>query len=183
MIAANLDTTVRDVSRTAFVAPLVTPVRPSDPAGPLLPVPLAWVIPTLGDEDPGREAYVLLGLVWRSPIACAVATGYGFDAVQVQQSSAVSALERLHALSTSHGAVSAEEDRWTFFVPPGSGRFPWPSSVTYISGPSVRLPPRAARDAAFSLRWITRGQPTGKLLTLPDELIPALTAHSPGHPP
>lgn len=95
-------------------------------------------------------------------------------------------LERLRALGASRGAVSAEGDRWTFFIPLGSDRFPWPPSVTYISGPAVRLPPRSARGAGFSLRWISRGEPTGRFLTPPDELITVLTeitpVPSPRHP-
>lgn len=186
MIATSSDTTVRHASRRAPSAFLLALVRLLRPVSPPPAVPSAWVIPTLADDDPGREAYALLGTAWRSSTTRAVATGGSFDAVETEQRYAGQALERLRALGASRGAVSAEGDRWTFFIPLGSGRFAWPPSVTYISGPAVRLPPRSARGAGFSLRWISRGEPTGKFLTPPDELVTVLTeitpVPSPRHP-
>jgi len=179
MIATSSDTTARHASRRALTASLLALVRLLRPVSPRPAVPSAWVIPTLADSDPGREAYALLGTAWRSSTACAVATGGSFDAVETEQSYAGQALERLRALGASRGAVSAEGDRWTFFIPLGSDGFPWPPSVTYISGPAVRLPPRAARGAGFSLRWISRGEPTGRFLTSPDQLISVLTEITP----
>lgn len=179
MIATSVNPAVRHVSRRARLASLLALVRPLRPVSPRPAVPSAWVIPTLADGDPGREAYALLGTAWRSSTVCAVATGGSFDAVEAEQPYAGQALERLRALGASRGAVSAEGDRWTFFVPPGNDTLPWPPSVTYISGPAVRLPPRAARGAGLSLRWISRGEPIGRFLTPSDELITVLAEFTP----
>ncbi|MDL5199778.1 hypothetical protein [Streptomyces sp. ALI-76-A] len=142
--------------------------RPDDPA-------LAWEIPVLGDNDPGQEAYMLLGAAWRSSTARLVRTGDGFDAVRVPQSYAAAALEVLRRCGARRGAVPSDSGLWTFFVPPDSGSLPWPTWVTYLSGPTVRIPPRPARSDGLNLRWITRGEPTGQLLTAPFVLCPIFT--------
>lgn len=155
-----------------------TLVRPTVSVGPLRPdVPApAWTIPTVTGDDPGREAYLLLGSAWRSSTARLVRTGDGFDAVRVVQPYAAPALEHLRRCGARLGAVPADNGFWTFFVPPDSATLPWPSWVTYLSGPTVRIPPRAARSDGLSLRWITRGKPVGQLLTAPFVLCPILTA-------
>jgi hypothetical protein len=101
-----------------------------------------------------------------------VPTGGDFDAVRVPQPYAAPALEQLRR----RGAVLAERDLWTFFVPPDSHSLPWPSWITYLSGPTVRIPPRASRGDGLRLRWVTRGEPVGQLLTAPFVLCPILTA-------
>ncbi|MER5210950.1 hypothetical protein ABT063_10305 [Streptomyces sp. NPDC002838] len=154
-----------------------TLVRPTVSVGlPRADVPgPVWGIPLVFD-DPGREAYRLLGSAWRSPIARLMRTGGDFDAVRVPQPYAAPALEYLRRLGARRGAVPAERDVWTFFVPPLSDDLPWPPWVTYLSGPTVWIPPRAARGDGLSLRWITRGEPVGQLLTAPFVLCPILTA-------
>lgn len=99
-----------------------------------------------------------------------------FDAVRVVQLYAAAALEILRRSGARLGAVPADNGFWTFFVPPDSHSLPWPSWVTYLSGPTVRIPPRAARRNGLRLRWITRGEPVGQLLTAAFVLCPILTA-------
>jgi len=169
-----------DLSRTE--RPSVTPlsqtlVRPTtsvDPPRADAPAPV-WNIP-LVDDDPGREAYRLLGSAWRSSIARLIQTGGDFDAVRVPQPYAAPAFEHLRRRGARRGAVPAEQAVWTFFVPPLSGDLPWPRLATYLSGPTVWIPPRAARSDELSLRWITRGEPVGQLLTAPFLLCAVLTA-------
>ncbi|MFD0437299.1 hypothetical protein [Streptomyces chartreusis] len=153
---------------------LVRPTAPVRPPRADAPAPV-WGIPLVVD-DPGREAYELLGSAWRSSIARLMRTGGGFDVVRVPQPYAAPALEHLRRRGARRGAVPAEGDVWTFFVPPLSGDLPWPPWVTYLSGPSVWIPPRAARGDGLSLRWITRGEPVGQLLTAPFVLCAVLTA-------
>nr|WP_024126521.1 hypothetical protein [Streptomyces sp. FR1]AHE39140.1 Hypothetical protein pFRL3_363c [Streptomyces sp. FR1] len=164
--------------------PGITAARPPAPAGarPNASSQQAWKIPTLVDEDPGREAYTLLGSAWHSSTARLVQTGHDFDVVRVPQPHAASALEALRSGGARRGAVSAEGGCWHFFVPMRSGSLAWPPWVTYLSGPSVQIPPRAARDNRLSLRWITRGEPLGLLLTESSVLCPILTALSPPDP-
>jgi hypothetical protein len=164
------------------VTPLLprTLVRPNASVGPLradVPAP-AWTIPTLPGDDPGREACRLLGSAWRSPTPRLVPTGGDFDAVRVPQPYAAPALEQLRR----RGAVLAERDLWTFFVPPRSHRLPWPPWATYVSGLTVRIPPRASRSDGLRLWWVTRGEPVGRLLTEPFVLCPILAALAPSGP-
>jgi hypothetical protein len=105
-----------------------------------------------------------------------VRTGAGFDVVQAPQPNAAAALEHLRRLGARIGAVYADGNTWRFFVPPGSETLKWPPPAECLSGPSVRVPPRAARSASLDLRWITRGEPAGQLLTHPTFLWAALTA-------
>jgi hypothetical protein len=128
------------------------------------------------EGDLGGEAQTLLGAAWRSTTASLVLTGDGFDAVRVLQPYAAPALEILRRSGARRGAVLCDSGYWTFFVPPLSDSLPWPSWITYLSGPVVRIPPRAARGNRLSLQWITRGEPTGQLLTGPFVLCPVLTA-------
>ena len=141
-----------------------------------------YTIPTLAEDDPGREAHLLLGSAWRSSKACPVQTGHRFDVVRAPQQTCAQVLVHLRSDGGRHGAVFAEGDCWGFFVPPGSGRLLWPHWITYLSGPTVQIPPRAACPDGLSLRWITRGAPTGQLLTDPDVLCPGLTALAPPDP-
>ncbi|MER5572347.1 hypothetical protein [Streptomyces massasporeus] len=139
-----------------------------------------WKIPTL-PGDPGREAYMLLGSAWRSSVAQLVDTGRGFGVVRAPQSYASLALHKLRELGAQRGAVAAEGDCWTFFVPPGSND-PWPSYATYVSGPAVWVPPRGARSSDLHLRWITR-EPAGRLLTDSEALCAALNSPAAVGPP
>ncbi|MFJ8785870.1 hypothetical protein [Streptomyces sp. NPDC102476] len=147
-----------------------TLVRPSVSTSPAP----AWEIPTLPGRDPGREAYALLGAAWRSSAPRLVDTGQGFDVVRAPQLYASAALDQLRELGARRGAVAAEGDCWTFFVPPGSNNRPWPSYAAYVSGPAVWVPPRSARSGDLHLRWITR-EPAGHLLTDPQWLSALLT--------
>ncbi|EGX59201.1 MULTISPECIES: hypothetical protein [Streptomyces] len=141
-----------------------------------------YTIPTLAANDPGREAYLLLGSAWRSSKACLVQTGQRFDVVRAPQQICAPVLAHLRSHRVQHGAVFAESGCWDFFVPLGSGRLLWPHWVTYLGGPTVQIPPRAARDDTLNLRWITRGAPTGQLLTDPEVLRPTLTGLAPTDP-
>jgi hypothetical protein len=169
-----------DLSRTErpSVTPLsqtlVRPTTAADPPHADVPVP-GWNIPLVVD-DPGGEAYRLLGSAWRSSIPRPMHTGGDFDAVRVPQPYAAPALEHLRRRGARRGAVPAEGAVWTFFVPPLSGDLRWPPWATYLSGPTVWIPPRAARSDELSLRWITRGEPVGQLLTTPFVLCAVLTA-------
>ncbi|MET9103738.1 hypothetical protein [Streptomyces antibioticus] len=157
--------------------------RPA-PAGahPKASDPRPWTIPTAAEEDPGREAYALLGSAWRSSTIRLIETGRSFDVIRTPQQIASLALDQLRSHGERPGAVSAEGSRWNFYVPLRSGGLPWPPWATYVSGPMVPIPPRAARDERLSLRWITRGDPTGRLLTAPAALCPILTALAPPDP-
>ncbi|MDQ0765579.1 hypothetical protein [Streptomyces canus] len=147
-----------------------TLVRPSASASPAQ----AWEIPTLPGGEPGREAYALLGSAWRSSAARLVDTGRGFDVVRAPRPYASAALDQLREHGARRGAVAAEGDCWTFFVPPGSNDRPWPSYADYVSGPAVWVPPRSARSDDLHLRWITR-EPAGHLLADPHWLSALLT--------
>lgn len=153
-------------------------IRRTSARRPTPAAPRPWKIPTLAENDPGHEAYALLGPAWRSSTACPVETGHCFDVLRTPQPTAGPALDQFWAC----GAVTADGDCWNFFVPPRSGGLPWPPWVTYLSGPVVQIPPRAARDDSLSLRWITRGYPTGRLLTTPSALFHILTALAPPSP-
>ncbi|MGW1787049.1 hypothetical protein ACWCQQ_49585 [Streptomyces sp. NPDC002143] len=134
------------------------------------------------EYDPGREAYLLLGLAWRSRTARLVETGHCFDVVRTPQQIAAPVLDHLRSHGKRLGVVSADDGCWNFFVPLLSSRLQWPHWVNYLSGPTVQIPPRAARDEGLRLQWITRGEPTGRLLTDPDVLCPTLTALAPPDP-
>ncbi|MGW1002152.1 hypothetical protein ACWDBD_20010 [Streptomyces sp. NPDC001118] len=155
---------------TALFRTLVRPPAASSPEP-------AWEIPTLPGGEPGREAYALLGPAWRSSSARLVDTGHGFDVVRAPQLYASAALDQLRELGARRGAVAAEGDCWTFFVPPGSYLRPWPSYAAYLSGPAVWVPPRSARSNDLHMRWITR-EPTGHLLTDPLSLSALLSEES-----
>lgn len=125
---------------------------------------------------------MLLGPAWRSSTPRQVHTGHGFDVVRTSQPYAAPALDQLRRFGARHGAVSAEGDCWSFYVPPGSHAARWPTCATYVSGPSVWVPPRGARNSDLHLRWITR-EPTGRLLTDPAALCAALATPTAAGPP
>ncbi|KOU80357.1 hypothetical protein ADK61_09270 [Streptomyces sp. XY66] len=154
---------------------------PAD-AQPKISAQRPWTIPTADEDDPGREAYALLGSAWRSSTIRLIETGRCFDVILTPQQIASLALDQLRSHGEWRGAVSAEGSCWNFYVPLRSGALPWPPWATYLSGPMVQIPPRAARDERLSLRWISRGDPTGRLLTAPAALCPILTALTPPDP-
>lgn len=140
-------------------------------------------------EIAGRTAYQLLGTAWRSTSPSTVTTGGLYDVVQVPETYAGAALASLRTVGACVGAVYTDGNgQWVYFVPPGSYALPWPPSVSCLSDPSVQItiPERAARGHVLrGPRWISRGEPAGRLLTSPTILWAVLNAHipAPDNPP
>lgn len=102
-----------------------------------------------------------------------VQVGAAFDVAALPEAEARGVISLLaHRKPYPIGAVLASEDRWLFFLPPGSADgLIWPAPFDYLDRGVLRVPPVPSAGPVFgdagSLRWIRVGNLERRAFTGP----------------